>query len=299
MDGREREHIAMRISIISIAVNVLLSGFKLVAGLLAHSGAMLSDAVHSLSDVLSTFVVIAGVRIARRDSDRGHPYGHERMECVAAILLSFLLFMTGLAIGWSGIEKMIGQAPLPTPGRLALVAAVVSVVVKEGMYRVTRRAAKRIQSSALMADAWHHRSDALSSIGSFAGILGARLGLPILDPIAGVVICLFIGKAAVDIFRDAIGRMTDQSCPEAEVERLRLAALAQDGVLGVDLLKTRLFGDRVYVDVEIRADGEASLREAHEVAQRTHDAIEREFPQVKHCMVHVNPAPERKMKWQE
>lgn len=299
MDGREREHIAMRISIISIAVNVLLSGFKLVAGLLAHSGAMLSDAVHSLSDVLSTFVVIAGVRIARRDSDRGHPYGHERMECVAAILLSFLLFMTGLAIGWSGIEKMIGQAPLPTPGRLALVAAVVSVAVKEGMYRVTRRAAKRIQSSALMADAWHHRSDALSSIGSFAGILGARLGLPILDPVAGVVICLFIGKAAVDIFRDAIGRMTDQSCPEAEVERLRQAALAQDGVLGVDLLKTRLFGDRVYVDVEIRADGEASLREAHEVAQRTHDAIEREFPQVKHCMVHVNPAPEQKMKRQE
>ena len=140
-----------------------------------------------------------------------------------------------------------------------------------------------------MADAWHHRSDALSSVGSFAGIIGARLGFPFMDPIASVVICIFIVKAAVSIFLDAIGKMTDKSCDETTVEEMKRIISAQEGVIGVSEIKTRLFGDRIYVDVEIRANGEDTLSLTHEVVHRVHDTIEVHFENVKHCLVHVSP----------
>ena len=190
----------------------------------------------------------------------------------------------------TGIRKIVGGEDLVSPGALALAAAVVSIVVKEAMFWYTRAAARRIDSSALMAEAWHHRSDALSSVGSFAGILGARLGWPVLDPIASVVICLFILKAAWDILTDALERMTDHACDPKLAEEMESSVLSQPGVLGVDALNTRLFGDRIYVDVEIRANGELTLNETHATAQAVHDALEAGFPQVKHCMVHVNPA---------
>jgi len=288
---KSNKKIAMRVSRNSITGNVLLSAFKLYAGFYSHSVAMISDSVHSLSDVLSTIIVIIGVKLANKESDRDHPYGHERLECVAAIILAAILFATGAGIGWGGIRKIIAgdYDVLAIPGVLALIAAVISIVVKEAMYWYTREAAKKINSSALMADAWHHRSDALSSVGSFAGILGARLGFPILDSVACVVICLFIIKAAVDIFRDAIGKMTDRACDDRIVKEIREVVLAQKSVVGIDQIKTRLFGDRIYVDVEISGNGNASLFEAHDMAQQVHDAIEAQFPKVKHCMVHVNP----------
>ena len=158
------------------------------------------------------------------------------------------------------------------------------------MYRRTRAVALGIDSAALLADAWHHRTDALSSIGSFAGILGARLGLPLLDPLASVIICLFVVRAAALVFREAIGKMTDRACPDAEVEKIRAMILAHKRVLDVDQIRTRLFGDKIYVDVEISVNSEASLREAHEIAHQIHDTIEKRLPKVKHCMVHVNPA---------
>ena len=287
----ENKKIANRVSVISIAVNMALSVFKLIAGLIAHSSAMVSDAVHSASDVVSTIAVIAGVNISARESDSGHQYGHERMEAIFSILLSVLLFATGLGIGYGAVMKIIGgnYGELQAPGRLALVAAVISVAVKEWMCHFTKRAAKKINSTALMADAWHHRSDALSSIGSFAGILGARLGLPICDPIAGGIICIFIAKAAWDIFYDATNQLVDKSCDESVCSELRELVEKQEGVVSVDDLKTRLFGSKVYVDVEIGADGNLTLYKAHDIAQRVHDNIEQSFPNVKHCMVHVNP----------
>ena len=162
--------------------------------------------------------------------------------------------------------------------------------VKEAMYWYTRYNAKKIDSSALMADAWHHRSDALSSVGALAGIAGARLGYPICDAAASLCICFFIAKAAYDIFRDAVDKMVDKACDEATENELKNCALAQEGVLGVDLLRTRVFGNKIYVDIEIRADGDGSLREAHGIAERVHDSIEGNFARVKHIMVHVNPA---------
>ncbi len=291
-EGNGDQKIAMRVSGISIAVNLLLSVGKLLAGIIAHSGAMISDAVHSASDVLSTVIVIIGVRLSGKKSDKEHQYGHERLECVSSILLAGLLLLTGAGIGMSGVEKIIaGRAgeKLVIPGALALAAAVVSIIVKEWMFWYTRAAAKKINSGALMADAWHHRSDSLSSVGSFAGILGARLGYPILDPLASVVICLFIAKAAVDIFRDAVDKMVDHSCDEKTETSMKEEIETVPGVERIDLLKTRLFGSKIYVDIEIAADENLSLEDAHAIAEQVHHTMEEKFQNVKHCMVHVNP----------
>lgn len=282
---------AMRVSAVTIVWNVILSIFKLIAGIVGHSGAMISDAVHSASDVFSTIIVILGINIASRQSDDDHQYGHDRLECVAAILLAVVLFATGIGIGIGGINKIItgttGKDEIP--GMIALLAAVASILVKESMFWYTRSAAKKINSGALMADAWHHRSDALSSIGALIGIGGARLGFPVLDPIASVIICVFIVKAAYDIFKDAVDKMVDKSCDEETEEKMRQLIKEQTGVLKVDVLRTRLFGAKIYVDIEIAADGDITLREGHEIAQVVHDKVEEEFPLVKHCMVHVNP----------
>lgn len=282
---------AMRVSAVTIVWNVILSIFKLIAGIVGHSGAMISDAVHSASDVFSTIIVILGINIASKQSDDDHQYGHDRLECVAAILLAVVLFATGIGIGIGGINKIItgtsGKDEIP--GMIALLAAVASILVKESMFWYTRSAAKKINSGALMADAWHHRSDALSSVGALIGIGGARLGFPVLDPIASVIICVFIVKAAYDIFKDAIDKMVDKSCDEETEEKMRRLIEEQQGVLKVDVLRTRLFGAKMYVDIEIAADGDITLREGHEIAQVVHDKVEEEFPLVKHCMVHVNP----------
>ena len=281
--------IAMHVSRVTILINFLLSVLKLLAGLLAKSGAMVSDAVHSASDVFSTVIVMIGVKAAGKASDREHPYGHERMECVAAIVLAAVLMGTGLFIGYEGIQKILAPENLPVPGVMALAAAAVSILVKEGMYHYTRKAADKIQSEALRADAWHHRSDALSSVGALIGIAGARLGLPILDPIASLVICVLIGKAAVDIFRDAVRKMVDERCDEETENAIRDLAMNQEGVERVDSLLTRKFGNRIYVEMEIAVDGEMSLTRAHGIAETVHDRIEAAFPQVKHIMIHVNP----------
>ena len=283
--------IAMQTSMVSLIGNSMLSFGKLAAGLLAHSGAMVSDAIHSASDVCSTIIVMIGVRLSGKSSDKEHPYGHERLECVAAILLAVILSLTGLGIGASALSDLI-QADTQTPeipGILALIAAIVSIVVKEGMFQYTRHFARKIDSGALMADAWHHRSDALSSVGALVGIAGARLGFPLADPLASLVICIFIEKAAVEIFKDAIDKMVDKSCDEETEQTLRKFILQQDGVQGIDLLQTRLFGSKIYVDAEISVDGQKSLQEAHTIAETVHRSIEQTFPKVKHIMVHVNP----------
>ena len=294
IDGNK---IAMRVSGVSIGVNMALSVFKLAAGLIGHSGAMISDAIHSASDVFSTIIVMIGVTISAKKSDKEHPYGHERMECVASILLAVVLFATGAGIGIQGVQKIAAGSldKVLIPGKMALIAAVISILVKEWMYWYTRGAAKKINSGALMADAWHHRSDALSSIGAFAGILGARLGFPVLDPLASVVICVFIGKAAWDIFQDAMNKMVDKACNDRTIQQIRQAVLENPGVEKIDTIRTRMFGARAYVDIEIAADENLTLREAHKIAEDVHNRVEEQFPEVKHCMVHVNPLTQREI----
>lgn len=282
---------AMRVSWISIGVNIILSLMKAAAGLIGHSGAMISDAIHSASDVFSTIIVMIGIRISGRDSDKGHPYGHERMECIASIILAVLLFLTGAGVGISGGKVILSGnfEAIAVPGKIALWAAVVSIAVKEWMFQYTKHTAKKLNSTSLMADAWHHRSDALSSVGSFIGIFGSILGAPVLDSVAQVVICIFILKAAVDIFNDATSQMVDHACDPKIEEEIRATAARCPGVLSIDDLKTRVFGSRIYTDLEIGTDGNLTLWEAHAIAERVHNAIEIEVPNVKHCMVHVNP----------
>lgn len=283
---------ANTVSIVTIIGNVILSFFKFLAGFIAHSHAMISDAIHSASDVFSTIVVIIGIKLASKAPDKEHPYGHERMECVTAIILAIILFITGLKIGVNALENIFqeSQSELTVPGMLALIAAIVSIVSKEAMFWYTRYYAKRIDSDALMADAWHHRSDAFSSIGALIGIGGARLGFPIMDPIASLFIFWFIAKAALDIFKDAIDKMIDHSCDEETEKHIRECVMKNENVIGIELLKTRIFGNKIYVDVEIQVDSIYTLEEAHLIANDIHNTIEETFPKVKHIMVYVSPA---------
>lgn len=295
--GESAELQGMKVSFHSIIINAVLSVIKLAAGLAANSGAMISDALHSATDVFSTLIVIAGLKFSARESDNCHPYGHERLESITAVILAGVLAVTGISIGWKGLYAIITghHELLNSAGALALGAAVLSIAVKEWMFYYTKRTAQKIGSDAMMADAWHHRSDALSSIGSLIGITGAMFGFPISDSIACVVICLFIMKASLDIFRDAVSKLTDHSCDGELTKEIAKKILSQEGVLCLDLIKTRKFGSKIYVDIEISADGRQTLSQAHEIAHQVHDAVEQEFLNVKHCMVHVNPLSQEKL----
>ena len=292
MTAAARENLAIKVSRYSIVVNIFLTAIKLLAGVLGSSAAMISDAVHSLSDVFSTVIVIIGVKFAGKDADASHPYGHERLECVAGIILAIILLATGAGIGYTGVVAILaadGGAVL-VPEGIALTAAIISIAFKEAMYWYTRKVALQIESTALMADAWHHRSDALSSVGSFLGILGARLGYPVLDPLAAIIISLLVVKAAVEIFITAVRKLTDEGCDEETVANIRRIILSETAVERIDWLSTRVFADRIYVDVEIAVSPHRSFVEAHDISHRVHDSLEAQLPKIKHAMVHANPA---------
>ena len=286
---KNNEKIAIKVSVISIILNCLLTLIKFISGVISKSSAMISDSVHSLSDVLSTFVVIIGVKISNKKADSDHPYGHERIECVSAIILSGMLFIIGALIGINGIKNVTNSSNLVMPGVLALIASIISIISKEAMYQYTIRVSKKINSAALKADAWHHRSDALSSIGSFIGILGSRLGFKIFDPLASVIISLCIIKVSIDIFKDAIDKMVDKSCDKEVIDKVISVIEKNESVKNIDDIKTRQFGNKAYVDVEISVDENLLLKDAHKVAEEIHNSVENEINNVKHCMVHVNP----------
>ncbi len=288
----EEQRMIRKISFVGIAGNIVLSSFKLFAGIYGNSSAMVSDAVHSMSDVFATFIAMLGVKLSKRTADENHPYGHERLECLASLLLGVLLLVTGIGIGKVGLTNIFSgdYKNLTPPATIALVAAVVSIVTKEGMYWYTRYYAKLLNSSAFLADAWHHRSDAFSSIGSLVGIGGAMLGYPVLDSVASVVICLFILKVAYDILKTAVNNMLDTSCGEEYDRKLKSFIAGQEGVVCVDMLRSRSFGNMVYVDLEMAVDGDIPLRQAHAIAERVHADVEAHFPEVKHIMIHINPA---------
>lgn len=288
---KNREQQAIGLTISNLIINFTLALLKILAGVFSNSAAMISDGVHTLSDGFSSILVIVGIKLGAKKADHDHQYGHERFESVSAILLAVILAITGGLIAWSALMLVIGgNSDIDyAPGLLAMSAAIISIFVKEAMYWRTRHLAKKLKSSALMADAWHNRSDALSSVGALIAILGARMGFPILDPLASIVIAIFILKAAIDIFLDAVSKMTDRAAPKELTNQMRELVLKEEGVIDIDLLQSRIFGDRIYVDIEIALCGETSLFTAHEIAHNVHNRIEHAFPDVKHCMVHMNP----------
>lgn len=294
MQSNNIEKVAVRVAVTTIIMNAALTVFKLLAGIFGKSYALISDAIHSASDVFSTIIVLLGIKISAKKADKNHPFGHERFECVAAIVLAVVLFATGVGIGYSGISNIVTKEyeNFEIPKIIALVAAAVSIVVKEGMFWYTYIAAKKVNSSALKADAWHHRSDALSSIGSLVGVIGGLCGVKILDSVACIVICLLILKAAIQIFWDAIKKMTDEACDEKTENEIKSFISNCEGVWRVDKLLTRMFGNRIYVIAEIACKADIPLYEAHSIAESVHKGIERQFPLVKHVTVHVNPYTE-------
>lgn len=221
--------IMIRVSKVSVAANVFLSAFKLFAGVVGHSGAMIADAVHSLSDVAGSGLVILGAHLSSKESDREHQYGHERLECVISLILANVLLLVAAGIGIEGIRGMIDPQSAAMPGMLALIAAVVSVASKEVLYWYTRAAAKKIDSVSLMAEAWHHRSDAISSVGSFIGIFGAMLGFPVLQPAVCVLIAVLIFKVGIDIYRETMNKLIDKACDDETAEKIKATIVAQEG----------------------------------------------------------------------
>lgn len=282
------------LSKVSIIGNVFLSAIKLLAGAVGNSGAMISDAVHSLSDVFTTVIAYVGVKLSQQEEDAEHPYGHERLECVASLMLGMILAITGLGIGYTGVNKLVfARDSIKIPTLLPLLAAVLSIAVKEAMFHYTMYYAKKLDLTAFKADAWHHRSDAFSSVGSFIGIGLAKLGFPFMDPVVSIIICMMILKVAFDISKDAVSKMIDTACDDSFEKNIKEFIEAQEGVVRIDLLRTRQFGAKIYVDLEIVVKRDISLVDAHTIAENVHSSVEQRFPKVKHIMIHVNPDEEK------
>ena len=284
----ENYKLGKKVLLVTILANVVLALFKILAGVLGFSSAMLADGVHTLSDVLTSIIVLIGLRISSKEADEEHPYGHEKYESVFAKILSILLLLTGIYIGYEAISILI-SGEFKEPGKIALVAALSSIVVKEIMYHYTMKTAKKIKSISMEADAWHHRSDVFSSIGTFVGILGARMGVPALDPITGIVVSFFIIKVGVDLYLKSVKELVDESADDKTIKKIIEKTNSVEGVRGIESLKTRIFGNRIYVDIEILVDSFISVKEGHDISEKVHDKLEDEIDDIKHCMVHIEP----------
>ena len=291
----ERNKEIYKVTLVGGAVNVVLLVFKFVAGIVGHSAAMVADAVHSLSDFVTDIIVLAFVHISGKPEDKSHDYGHGKYETLATTIIGVALLVVAVGIVYSGAVKIatwLGGQQLEAPGLLALLAALLSIVLKEGVYQYSMVKARQLKSQAVEANAWHHRSDALSSIGTAVGIGGAIfLGQrwTVLDPVASVIVGAFIVKVAADLLRSGIGDLMEQSLPDAvEDEILRLAA----SVPGVSMphdLRTRRIGNHYAIELHILMDGDMSLREAHDKATEVEDTLKGHYGQDTHVAVHVEP----------
>lgn len=284
-----------KVTLVGGVANVILLLFKFIAGVLGHSAAMVADAVHSLSDFVTDIVVLVFVRISAKPKDKSHDYGHGKYETLAMTMIGVVLFVVAIGIIYSGTTKIvlwINGETLEAPGMLALWAALISIVLKEGVYRYSMVKARELNSQAVEANAWHHRSDALSSMGTAIGIGGAIfLGQrwTVLDPIASVVVGAFIVKVSVDLLRNGIGDLMEQSLPDAiEEEILHLVASLPGDVKPHDLC-TRRLGNHYAIELHILMDGDVSLREAHDKASEVEDLLRKHYGEETHVAVHVEP----------
>lgn len=290
------QKIIKRTTLLTVFGNLFLALFKLIAGIFSLSQALISDAIDSLGDVLSAFIVMIGLKISSKKEDTDHPFGHERFESVATIILSIILLASGITLGYKALQSIFCFFKdntiindLSEYKLLGLISAIVSILGKEIMYWFTKSSGKKINSSALMASAWNYRIDTISSIGSCLSVLLAMLGVPIVDSFISALICVFIIYTSIKIFVTAINQLIDKACDETTEKEMRECILKIPGVLDIDTIKTRLFGSKIYVDLEISVDGNITVKEGHAIAEKVHDEIEKQFPSVKHCMVHVNP----------
>ena len=292
----ERVTAANRVTWVGFCLNLVLTAFKLLAGIVGSSGAMVADAMHSLSDFATDIVVLVGFRFVGKPADKGHDYGHGKYETLATALIGGALLLVGASIFWGGAVKIwrsFNGQHLGAPGYIAFVAAIVSIVAKEWLYRYTVITGRRINSQAVIANAWHHRSDAFSSIGTALGIGGAIvLGdrWHILDPLAAVIVSVFIVKVAIDISSGSIRELVEESlADDVENEILRMASAFQ-GVTHPHNLRTRRIGADIAVDLHIRVAGDMRVDDAHAIASRIEAEIRRRFGPSTFVSIHIEPA---------
>lgn len=290
-----REAGIYRVTLVGSVVNLLLLVFKFVAGILGHSAAMLADAVHSLSDFVTDIIVIVFVRISSKPEDEGHDYGHGKYETLATAIIGLVLLFVGFGILWSGAASIWDfwqGGELKEPGMLALWAALVSILFKELLYQYTVLKGRRLNSQAVVANAWHHRSDALSSIGTAIGIGGAILlgeQWLILDPLAAVVVSLFIMKVAIQLLVPCVEELLEKSLPAEVEEKIKQEILAFPGVTSPHHLRTRRIGSSYAIEVHIRMDGQITLEEAHHTATAIENRLKSEFGSRIYINIHVEP----------
>lgn len=291
--AREKE--IYRVTLAGSLINIVLLTFKFVAGVAGHSAAMLADAVHSLSDFATDVVVLVFVRIAGKPQDKGHDYGHGKYETLATAVIGVALFGVGAMLLWNAAEQVVkacrGEA-IEAPGLLALWAALVSIALKEVAYQFTVHAGKRLQSQAVVANAWHHRSDAFSSIGSALGIGGAIVlgeGWHVLDPLAAGVVSLFIMRVAVKLLRPCLDELMEKSLPDEVEAEIVQTAMQVEGVGGIHNLRTRRIGNHYAIEMHVRMDGGQTLLEAHERASRVERCLRQKFGPETHLGIHVEP----------
>ncbi|HHU62800.1 MAG TPA: cation transporter [Clostridiales bacterium] len=288
LTGRQRFEQGWRISVYTMIGNIILGIIKLAIGIFSGSTAMIADSVHTMSDIVSTLGVMASMAIAKKPADSNHPYGHEKAETVMAKILAIILIVIGVITALPSY-RVIAEQSYNTPASAALYAAILSIVVKEAMYRITLRVGRRINSTALEADAWHHRSDAISSVAALIGIIGARLGVPVLDPIAAMVVSGLIVWVGVGIYIKSINQLMDISARPEDLDKIRAIVAGVKGVEGINKIKSRVHGPYYYVDIEVCVRPDITVYQGHEIAHGIKDRVEAEMERVKYVMVHVNP----------
>ena len=295
METRSREKSIYKITWIGSLVNFMLMAFKFVAGILGHSSALVADAVHSLSDFVTDIIVIVFVRLSGKPEDEGHRYGHGKYETLATALIGVALFAVGIGLlvgGATKVAQALDGATLPAPSMIALIAAAVSIISKEILYRYTVRAGKNLNSQAVVANAWHHRSDAFSSIGTLVGVGGAIfLGEKwrILDPIAAIVVSGFIIKVAIDLIKPCIDELLERSLPAETEKQILDIIMSFPEVSSPHHLRTRRIGNHIAIEVHIRMDGQTTLEYAHSVATRIEQLLKAEFGPDTPIGIHMEP----------
>ncbi len=291
-----REKDIYKVTLLGSVGNLLLMAFKFLSGILAHSSAMIADAVHSASDFLTDIVVIVFVGLSARPKDKDHEYGHGKFETIASLLVGMALAVAAIGIVVSGASKFaswLQGGELPVPGKLALVAALVSILVKELMFQYTYAKGKKLDSSALKANAWHHRSDALSSVGAAAGITGALvLGgrWSVLDPLASIIVGAMLVKTVWDLVWPSIMELTDGSLPEETEKEIIATLLSVPGISQPHNLRTRRIGSGIAIEVHVRMDGQLTLNEAHGKASMAEKLLKGRFGDKAHIIIHMEPA---------
>lgn len=293
MQPRDRR--IYRITLAGSIVNVVLLVFKFAAGILGHSAAMIADAIHSLSDFLTDIIVIVFVRLSSKPADHDHDYGHGKYETLATSVIGLALAVVAVLIGWDGIEKIADALQgnrLESPGIIALWAALLSITLKEWIFRATRKVANEVKSKALEANAWHHRSDALSSVGTAIGIGGAMMlgdGWAILDPIAAIVVCVLIIVTAFRIIRQASGELLEESLPKETEDRIEQIVYQDTLVSDIHKLHTRRIGNIIAIEMHLRMPAGITLAESHVHATAIEQSLKTEFGKGTHIMLHIEP----------